>query len=885
MEVKYNFNKLYRSAKPKLDYRKRAIFQRAALLYRFNEKSDFKSFPDEDRDLLLEKALKRTDGSYRLRKNDRISILLNSIGKDKIADQIEKLDVTSVYTETLRQIAIEPNVQLDQLNNEQLYYCVILAEVFPEKLDKEEVKVLYNRRQFFKPFEQITENFAGRKEETKRINDYIDWLPKEGFSSRIKSFIRNICNWNDKPPMLVQGIGGIGKSTIVSKIIIDNNKENKGSRMPFVYIDFDLPGFSISEPLTILIEAMRQLIFQFPRHKKTFAKISDQIGSNLEMSINKDWDLGLERDSSKQFNSTSTASSRIYVYDMLDEILKQNDLQMELIESMPILVVFDSFEEMQYRATSSELHSFFKFIREISERIPRVRPLFVGRSELDESFDKFKFEVMRISNFDEESAMALLKKTGVENQNIRRTIYDNFGGHPLMLRMATSLAMKEGIEKMDLSSIKKKKWEYLIDRILGHIHDDQVRSIAIPGMLVRVVNTEVIQNVLASPTGLGNISDEKAKYIYEELKKETALITRSVGGGFAFRQDLRITCEEMIHNQYQKESREIHLNAIEYYSMYKEQKDVQLRKTLQAEFFFHHLKLEQRPPELNFDAYEEVRPYLEQSIIELPESSRMYLSGLGHQNVKKNTIRRSTNKDWESYFLGQIKDGLNSELSFLKELYDELRQRKGRVNNGFTEFGLFEALVYQRLNKLQLSRESINHALNNGKKDGNESKTLEQHFLLLKVENFEYEERYKDAMELLEQMRHSIQKTGDALNLKFNFLTQRIESRLSEKLGKVSFEEYANFQYLSEYDFFDSKWQFIFKNLDINKTGFKEHFKINGEFRKLRKRLDSKSLEGYALKQLGSFLKDISYVGEFNIVLRDLILANEICSPKFRSNF
>ena len=47
---------------------------------------------------------------------------------------------------------------------------------------------------------------------------------------------------------------------MIAKFILDH--QNISQRFPFVYIDFDRPSIVAEEPLTILIEAARQLSTQ-----------------------------------------------------------------------------------------------------------------------------------------------------------------------------------------------------------------------------------------------------------------------------------------------------------------------------------------------------------------------------------------------------------------------------------------------------------------------------------------------------------------------------------------------------------------------------------------------------------------------------------------------
>ena len=131
-----------------------------------------------------------------------------------------------------------------------------------------EVYAEMKHRESLLPFKALVENFEGRKTELKRIQNYVDWFPKEGLAQKTMSFIRKVMDWHNKDPLLITGIGGIGKSTLVAKFILNHVESNKV--LPFVYIDFDNVSYDYNEPLFILLEAFDQLQIQFPKHQHVF---------------------------------------------------------------------------------------------------------------------------------------------------------------------------------------------------------------------------------------------------------------------------------------------------------------------------------------------------------------------------------------------------------------------------------------------------------------------------------------------------------------------------------------------------------------------------------------------------------------------------------------
>lgn len=834
------------------------IFRKAALLYEFQPDKDFSDFSETDVEMLKSKSSKRIDGKFILPDEFRTSIILNKIGIDNIVNEIAGNSIRSDFADALLKTMQTETIFYKVLSDSELFYLLKIHEILPDKINAEIVKSELQHRYFFSFFYKITENFAGRENELKYINDYVDWLPKRGLMDKTIEFIRNTISWHEKPPLLIHGIGGIGKSTLISKFITEHNNEKSGSILPFIYIDFDLPGFTITEPLSILLESLRQLSIQFSTQKDIFNEISHYVSQ-----------IVYSRKSGDQYVvKSSDASLRGIVFDSIEDLIRNYCWRLDEINT-PVLIVFDSFEEMQFRASRDELDSFFTFIKEVSERVPRIRPVLVGRSEISEAVGDFKFDIVTLNDFDYQSAIVILQKNGVTNETICKTIYDNFGGNPLLLQLAADLVKKDITAINDFKQIKDKKHEFLINRILNQIHNADVRKIAVPGMLVRRINAEVIQKILAVPCGLGEIGLSRANNIFDELRKEAALITRPFDKDeIVFRQDLRMACEKMILEKYQKEALLIRQNAIDFYRMKKSEDE-----TAEAEYYYHLLKNGEIPADLNRQVYNRIRAKLDSSVIELPEKAKLYINTLLSSRASKTTVSNSSISEWEHYYLSQIKRGLNNELNYIKQLDKELDSRKDRSEDPNSAFSIFEALLYQRLNKLTQSNKVIDRRLNLQLKGGSiENQYYE--FRFLHAQNLEYVGKYNEALISLKNIdKENIYLTNEFLSMKYNFLKMRLEGRcgVKETLNKIDF---LHPKQSSDDEFTDTHWFFIL-NQDC-KSEFKESAEFDAIYKKYREMLPTmKELERYCWRRIQANLKDIALSGDFEIVLRDFLYIME----------
>ena len=622
--------------------------------------------------------------------------------------------------------------------------------------------------------------------------------------------------------------------------------------------------------MTILLEALRQIAVQFPKHSKLIERIS----SEISRMINSGREINLKGSRIK-----SKEADRGFIFRSIESLIDEYGYELENINNTPILAVFDSFEEMQYRASLSELYSFFNLIQSISELIPRIRPIFAGRSEIEGSYGSFEFNVIEIKSFDSKSADAFLKKSGVGKKKLRNYVFKTFGGNPLILRLAANLHKKEGLLIDDLDQLKETKIQYLVRRILGHIHDknEKVQKIAVPGMLVRFINPTIIEKVLADPTGVGKIDREKAEEIYKELKKEVALLSDGVSEfGLLFRQDLRMACESMILKLYPSQSSNIRERAIEYFSQYHKIDNKEKRTRYWAEYIYHQLKVGTLPKGLTRKVYQPLRPYLDNSVIELPKESQVFLRSLTRQELEDQTLQQTSDEEWEGYQTEIIKDALNGEYNHLVEIGVALKNRPNRTNHGFSEFSKFESLLYQRINKISWSMKIIEDVTTLDPKILNQNPDLSFEFFLLKIQNLEYLQQFEKAFHFIQDNIETVYTvSNENLLAIFEILDFRIRARLGMGQNLIRNGNPPFFNSNSD-KFFDTKWEFVF-NTNVGSNIFFHPQKVLREtLSKLTVAISSVTdLEELAFSELNFFMKDISYTGALEILLIDYILAKE----------
>ncbi|KFF21663.1 ATP-binding protein [Chryseobacterium sp. JM1] len=864
-------------------------FKKAALLYYFST-ADLEDYPAEKIAEVLESSCPSDElkTQYLLNDQIRIKIIAEEVEHNTLQETVNRLGIDSELSKTLMNVMYNPDFDYKTLSNTELFYLINSLKAFPNRFNENELKAELNKKYFLQQFEKITRNFAGRSSELAELNDYVNWLPSRTLIGRISNTIRNVINWYDKPPLIIQGVGGIGKSALLSKFILEQNVQKEKRSLPFIYIDFDLPGFNIKEPLSILIESLRQLSIQFYEYKYIFDDVSAVISGVIEKN-----NLNAGQDS-QSFNS-SISSTRSVLFHELQTLIGQYSLKLDGLDS-PILLVFDSFEEMQFRSSRDEMNNFLSFIKEMSEKLPRIRPVFSGRAELEEQLDYFSFQFLRIKDFDKESAVALLLKNGIESTQIAEEIFRIFGGTPLMLHMAMNMVKNDPESLYDFSKIKNQKSEYLVQRILEHIHDEKVQKIAVPGMLIRRISPEIIKEVLAKPCGLDEHEDTAE--IFEKLKKETMLISKSSNNDeIVFRPDLRMACVPLIKNDYIVSSRQIEANIINYYKT-----RIDKGVLFEAEYYFHLLKKGSIPSQLTADLYSRIRNYIGYSFQEFPRNVQAYLHSLLKTKASDRLVNAMSDEEWEVYYLMLLKTALNGDLAYLRILNEEVELGKDRIRSSFSEFIIYHALLHQRLGKWDTSTEMIDQYIKGKIPPLNVVAQLN----FIKLQNLEYQNSYEAAKVLSEHLLENRNELPDmmkkAITIQYKrihkrfHLPQSLESILIDELEDTILERGLDKTELNENEFQYTNWNFILADYVPGNTLFKPSDLFNEQEMELRSFIEKERISSNLDAQnfdkleiicnhiLGIYTQSLSLTGEYEVVIKDFLYALEIKNIKLDFN-
>ena len=513
--------------------------------------------PDPPRDLLerlAEVCETLGDGTMVLDLRRRQEVLARLVSEGRLAEALDanpqpdsdESSAGSRHGYWLRRALDEGRVDslelrtLDDLQTaQQLSEWLARSELQP--FDRDRVASVLERYRRVEPLRRLLgKHFRGRVDEIGELRRHLD--PEAPAESPIR---------------VLWGVGGVGKSTLLGKVLLDLEEEGD----PWVYLDFDHPEVDPLDPRRLVELLARQLGQFFASAPVAEAFLAVEFAAADDDSLRFD-ELSFEGLSMEADGDGPTER----------DLLAVIDRGLQRLPRRPALsVVFDTFEQVQVRGRHA-VATVRGLLDTLTEAVPYARILVSGRATVAEWQDVGE---LRLEDLDDESADAVLQAFGIDDDELRTKVLQRVGTSPLSLRLAADALKSDQLGEADLEAMvtEAKRFELqgqLYTRILGHIRDAEVRRLAHPGLIVRRVTVGVIRDVLAD---LCEIEPDAAPEIFQRLPDHVALFepdSASEGEGSALRhrQDVReIMLRLMIEDpSWQDRLREIHDRAVFHYS-------------------------------------------------------------------------------------------------------------------------------------------------------------------------------------------------------------------------------------------------------------------------------------------------------------------------------
>ncbi|MFG2639850.1 trypsin-like peptidase domain-containing protein [Streptomyces sp. NPDC048370] len=539
----------------------------------------------------------------------------------------------------------------------------------------DDVQHRLERARLLEPLERLIEGpVHGRQRELDALRAYIA-LPSEPA----------------EPPVLIHGVGGIGKSTLIATFLVESLRESPAG-FPFAFIDFERPTLSIHEPSTVLAEIARQLGVQYPAHRAAFDALADeceetaasqrgernQLDELYQLSATR---ATLGRDYSAGFHSRASAREQELSRQVAELVAEAVDTPAGE-DDPPLVIAYDSFEEAQYRG-SPVIARMWSIWTALRAAYPRLRFLVSGRAPIDHPAKVLAPRTMELAELDQQASLDLLMSCGVEDETVARDLVDRIGGHPLSLKLAarTTVLLGAGSESLGdlLTSLPSRRRYFhhqvdqmliqgtLYDRILKHIADDAVRALVQAGLALRVITPELVRDVLAEAAGLEIDSAQEARTLFGRLVSRLDLMESAGPQAVRHRADLRSIMLRLSDSARTDLMSAVDHRAIEFYA-------AREGPAARAEEIYHRLRLGQNPRAVERRWESGVAPYLVGADRDMPPRSAAFLLGKLGGHVPDRIMAEADQEDWERIAAREVEDLLTQ--GYVEAAVDRLAERR-----------------------------------------------------------------------------------------------------------------------------------------------------------------------------------------------------------------
>ncbi|WP_231712224.1 AAA family ATPase [Vineibacter terrae] len=415
--------------------------------------------------------------------------------------------------------------------------------------------------------------FVGRDKELRDLRVFADVLESEGIGESIRRAVRRVAG-RRPATMILSGVGGIGKSTLLAKFILQHVQPDAGQQMWFAYLDFDRSTVTAAQPGTLLLEIVRQLSWQLPAGHDDLRQLRAQV---------REWMEQRQRAAGSTASESGTASrqaaamhdARIppdllppqVLYSFLSGLSRQ--ITSSDAPDLPLLLVFDTLEEAQALGDEA-VRRLQGFIEAVHAAMPQTRVLIAGRDDAKGFFTTAARHTLE-EFADRASRQSFLERRGV-SPSISAQVADEVGGRPLALLLAARLVREKGADAASVSFVdtlrglfRKRLIEgILYGRILDHVAKD-LRDLVHPGLVLRRIDHDVVRQVMLPVLGHPDLSDDRIAAILDVLRRQKDLVRVEPDGSVRHRADIRGQMLELMREEKPRETEALHRAAADYY--------------------------------------------------------------------------------------------------------------------------------------------------------------------------------------------------------------------------------------------------------------------------------------------------------------------------------
>jgi len=441
-----------------------------------------------------------------------------------------------------------------------------MPELLPNGFWREGLEGRLALLETMRPVHELTrDGCVGRRAERDRLAAHLD---APGSSMR------------GLPALLVYGVGGVGKSTLVAQFVLDIVSSDRGGA--WAYLDLDRPTLSSFEPLSLLTDVIRQVGAQFPAAKRWLVKLGDELDEGAKGA-------GFESDYAEEWR----------------EAIPVLAAAVDGACGGRLVVVLDTFEELEReearRGEGRLGDAIYRMLVELSDHVPYFRLVVCGRAPARTFLAPDRpDQLLHVEVFRGDAAVEVVQHLYRQERgkvlaggpaaaepldlDLAATVVATVGGSPLALKLAARVLALEGYPGLLDAADRARAvgWVredfvrgFLYRRVLGHMQGirradvEALREVATAALVLRRVTRDLLAAVVLPAVGR---TDLDPGAVLAGLGAETAFADRD-GHGFRLREELRSPALLALRYDRPDLVDDVHLRAATWFAAHPEQPD------------------------------------------------------------------------------------------------------------------------------------------------------------------------------------------------------------------------------------------------------------------------------------------------------------------------
>lgn len=480
---------------------------------------------------------------------------------------LRRLGHSNALAELARVSTAEPGDLLGQ-------YLITLGAnrtVSIDSLSAVELNQLYIAQQFLAslpddqaPKTKVREALAlSEFEASLRITLPTQLFGREDELGQLKTYAAAVSSPIEQPeetPIFLTGMGGNGKSALLAAFAQGLIKD----ATPVIWFDFDRAAFDQASQEWLTLELSRQLGLFLPALAEPLARFREQVQDAAGYHFSNEYE-------SKAYSTSSVWS------------IWQQEMNRHLPIRQPIVIVLDTFEEVLLRGPQEHkpLRDWLNSAH-TEGQLYGLRPILSGRV-LPEGDNDSALQAIALGDLAREPAYAMLHRllqdadVEVEKELCHRLLAE-WGASPLFIRLlARFLSEENGAQEaaklLDDAEFKGVPhvlvqgftYRRILDRLQNK--DEDLRELARMGLILRRVNSRLIEQVMAKACGMSTLDGERAIALFKTLSREVWLVEKADHADVVrHRGDLRQVMLGLMKRDDQAKVQYIHQLARAYYT-------------------------------------------------------------------------------------------------------------------------------------------------------------------------------------------------------------------------------------------------------------------------------------------------------------------------------